>query len=115
MLYITHDLATVSYICDEIAIMYLGKIIELGPTDMVLDCPLHPYTRALISAIPVPDPAFSREEIKILGEMPDPINLPKGCRFSPRCPISMRKCFEIEPDIKVKSGKHSIACYNIFG
>jgi peptide/nickel transport system ATP-binding protein len=115
MLYITHDLATVGYICDEIAIMYLGRIIELGPTDAVLDHCLHPYTKALISAIPIPDLNVKREEFRIFGGIPDAVNLPQGCRFYPRCPISIQKCSEIEPNLRLKEGKHSVACHQRFG
>jgi peptide/nickel transport system ATP-binding protein len=111
MLYITHDLASMGYVCDEIAIMYLGKIIELGPTDKVLNNPLHPYTKALISAIPIPDPNVKRAEAKISGGIPDAINLPQGCRFSPRCPIGLQKCFETEPEIELAKEKHSVACH----
>ncbi|RPJ01026.1 MAG: ABC transporter ATP-binding protein [Deltaproteobacteria bacterium] len=111
MLYITHDLATVGHICDEIAIMYLGRIIECGPTDEVLDHPCHPYTRALISAIPIPDPKVKRQEAPILGAIPDPINLPEGCRFSPRCPVSDAGCLEVSPEIKDVTGRHFVACH----
>ena len=111
MLYITHDLATVGYICDQISIMYLGKIIESGPSDEVLDHPLHPYTRALISAIPIPDPNVRRAEAKIEGAIPDPINLPKGCRFFSRCPVSVKQCSEEEPQMVEMTSKHFVACY----
>lgn len=111
MLYITHDLATVGYICDQISIMYLGKIVESGPSDEILDHPLHPYTRALISAIPIPDPNVRRTEVKIEGTIPDPINLPKGCRFFSRCPVSVKQCSEEEPQMVETTSKHFVACY----
>lgn len=112
LLYITHDLATVGQVCDRIAIMYLGRIIEIGPTDAVLDCPQHPYTKALISAIPVPDPDVRREQIRISGAVPDPINLPQGCRFSPRCPIAMERCRREEPLLCTFGAVtgHQVAC-----
>jgi len=113
-LYITHDLATAYYICDRIAVMYLGKIVELGPADMVLEEPLHPYTNALISAIPLPDPKLSksREKIKLKGEVPSPINPPPGCRFHPRCPYATSICKVEEPKLVRVSGEHYVACHN---
>jgi peptide/nickel transport system ATP-binding protein len=113
LLYITHDLATVSHICDSIAIMYLGKIVEIGPTDTILDNPLHPYTKALIAAIPIPDPDISREELQVSGAIPDPINLPAGCRFAPRCPRVDDACRRQEPAMlsNAKDEWHQVACY----
>ena len=113
LLYITHDLATVGHICHAIAIMYLGRIVEIGPTDEVLDHCLHPYTQALISAIPIPDPDWHRETIDISGAVPDPINLPPGCRFSPRCPCAVAECAETEPNLKPygSNDNHKVACY----
>jgi len=114
MLYITHDLATVGHICHSIAIMYLGRIVEIGATAEVLDHPLHPYTQALISAIPIPDPDWDRETINISGAVPDPINLPPGCRFSPRCPRVTASCTADEPVLMatVAGEKHQVACYH---
>ena len=113
LLYITHDLATVGHICHAIAIMYLGRIVEIGPTAAVLDHCLHPYTKALISAIPIPDPDMKRQTIDISGAVPDPINLPPGCRFSPRCPRVDAKCTQAEPDLESHEtdGLHKVACY----
>ena len=113
LLYITHDLATVGHICDRIAIMYLGKIVEIGPAGTVLDHPLHPYTRALISAIPIPDPDTHREELRIAGAIPDPINLPPGCRFAPRCPKAETGCREQEPGLLPSAAdpEHRVACF----
>lgn len=117
LLYITHDLATVGHICHSIAIMYLGRIVELGTTAQVLDRPLHPYTRALLSAIPVPVPDFNRESIDISGAVPDPINLPPGCRFSPRCPRADSVCTGTEPDLEEAGPMtaHRVACHHPLG
>jgi len=113
LLYITHDLATVGYICQVIAIMYLGRIVEIGTTADVLDHPLHPYTQALISAIPIPDPDLKRATINISGAVPDPINLPPGCRFSPRCSRAVATCTAAEPTLigAGAGGSHQVACY----
>jgi peptide/nickel transport system ATP-binding protein len=117
LLYITHDLATVGHICHAIAIMYLGRIVEIGPTAAVLDHCLHPYTQALISAIPIPDPDMHRQTINISGAVPDPINLPPGCRFSPRCPRAGSECAKAEPNLKPvgMNDHHKVACYRPIG
>ena len=110
-LFITHDLATAKYICDRIAIMYLGKIVELGQLKDVYTSPLHPYTQALLSAVPVPDPNVRREKVLPEGEIPNPINPPSGCRFHPRCSAAKEICSREEPDlIEVESG-HLVACH----
>jgi peptide/nickel transport system ATP-binding protein len=114
LLYITHDLATVGHICQNISIMYLGKVVETGPVGAILDNPYHPYTRALISAIPIPDPKFKREAIRIQGAVPDPINLPPGCRFNPRCPRSIDICAQTEPALEavINENGHRVACHH---
>jgi peptide/nickel transport system ATP-binding protein len=91
-LFITHDLATAKFVCDRIAIMYLGRIIESGPSDVIYRDPKHPYTRALIAAIPIPEPGRIREVSLPRGEVPDAIFPPRGCRFHPRCPVSLPTC-----------------------
>jgi len=91
-LFITHDLATAKFVCDRIAIMYLGRIVETGPTDLIFRDPKHPYTRALLSAIPVPEPGRVRERTLPRGEVPDAIFPPAGCRFHPRCPVALPTC-----------------------
>jgi len=109
-LFITHDLAVAKYICDRIAIMYLGKIVELGPAEEIIDNPLHPYTQALIAAVPTPDPEEKIGEIPIKGEVPSPINIPRGCRFHPRCIYARPECKVREPKpIEVSKG-HYVAC-----
>jgi len=109
-LFITHDLAVAKYICDRIAIMYLGKIVELGRAEEVIDNPYHPYTQALIAAVPTPNPKEKIGDIPIRGEVPSPINIPKGCRFYPRCIHAKPACKEREPElIEVEPG-HYVAC-----
>jgi len=110
VIYITHDLATTRYICDRFAVMYLGKIVELGNTDNVLENPLHPYTRALISAVPVPDPTLKRVREKIPGEAPSPVNPPPGCRFHTRCPSARPECSRQEPMLEQFEDGHLVAC-----
>ena len=110
-LFITHDLAVAKYICDRIGIMYLGKIVELGPAEEVIDNPYHPYTKALISAVPTPDPKDKIGEIPIKGEVSSPINVPKGCRFHPRCIYATKICREKEPPLKEVSNNHFVACH----
>ncbi|MEM4414326.1 MAG: ABC transporter ATP-binding protein, partial [Candidatus Caldarchaeum sp.] len=113
-LYITHDLAVARYMCDRIAVMYLGKIVELGPTEEVIQNPLHPYTRALISAVPIPDPAVERQPIEIKGGVSKPIDPPPRCRFYDRCPIATDRCArEDHPPLEDKGNSHFVACYEI--
>ena len=110
-LFITHDLATAKYVCDRIAIMYLGVIVEMGPLREVYAHPLHPYTEALLAAVPVPDPRARRKRALPRGEIPNPINPPPGCRFHPRCPYAERICSEEVPQlVEVVSG-HMVACH----
>jgi len=110
-LFITHDLATAKYICDRIAIMYLGKMCELGPIHEVYSNAIHPYTHALLKAVPVPDPTHRRSEPMPVGEIPSAINPPSGCRFHPRCPIAIDKCSqEIPPLLELRPGHH-VACW----
>ncbi|RLF98307.1 MAG: oligopeptide ABC transporter ATP-binding protein [Thaumarchaeota archaeon] len=112
ILYITHDIATVRHFTDHVAVMYLGKIVEMADPKMIIDDPLHPYTQALIEAIPEPDPSNRFRERKVLeGEPPSPVNPPSGCRFHPRCPYRSRRCEVEEPKLlKVKPG-HLVACH----
>jgi peptide/nickel transport system ATP-binding protein len=110
-LFITHDLATARYICDRIAIMYLGRIVELGPLTALYRQPRHPYTEALLAAVPVPDPHFRRTTPMPRGEIPNPINPPSGCRFHPRCPIAEKICSETEPELALVESEHHVACH----
>ena len=110
-LFITHDLAVAKYISDRIAIMYLGKIIELGEKGEIFSNPLHPYTQALLSAIPIPDPERKRKTIELKGEVPSAINIPSGCRFHPRCPRAFNKCPLEEPVLLDIEKDHLVACH----
>jgi peptide/nickel transport system ATP-binding protein len=111
-LYITHDLALARHICDRIAVMYLGKIMEKGTAEQVILESLHPYTRALISAVPVPDPESARVEVVIKGEIPSPINPPSGCRFHTRCPEYIGEiCRTKEPQLVDVGNGHMVACH----
>jgi oligopeptide/dipeptide ABC transporter ATP-binding protein len=91
--------------------MYLGKIIEVGPLEKVFRMPKHPYTRALLAAVPVPDPRFRRTEAMPRGEIPNPINPPGGCRFHPRCPFTESNCSQVEPTLKQVEDQHYAACH----
>jgi peptide/nickel transport system ATP-binding protein len=110
-LFITHDLATARYICDRIAIMYLGRIVEMGPLDELYRNPRHPYTEALLAAVPVPDPRFRRTTAMPRGEIPNPINPPSGCRFHPRCPIAEERCSAEEPELLQTGEGHLVSCH----
>lgn len=111
-LYITHDLALARHICDRIAIMYLGKIVEKGSSDDVVLRPLHPYTKALIAAVPLPDPTSRRVEVVIKGEIPSPVYPPSGCRFHTRCPVMIGDiCRSKEPVLMEVEKDHFVACH----
>jgi peptide/nickel transport system ATP-binding protein len=110
-LFITHDLATAKYICDRIAIMYLGKLCEVGPLQDVYKHSAHPYTRALLEAVPVPDPKHRRTEPMPAGEIPNAINPPSGCRFHPRCPLAQERCAQEEPPLREIAPGHQVACH----
>jgi len=110
-LYITHDLALARHMCDRIAIMYLGKIMEMGSIEKIVYDPLHPYTKALISAVPVPDPTAERIKVVIKGEIPSPVNPPSGCRFHTRCPVAIEVCRKEEPPLIDIGKEHYVACH----
>jgi len=110
-LFITHDLAVASYMADRIAVMYLGKFVELAPKKELLTNPRHPYTKALLSAIPYPDPDHKIGEIPIKGVVPSPVNIPPGCRFHPRCPFADKICMREEPQLIEIAPNHFVACH----
>ena len=113
ILYITHDLATAAHFTDRVAVMYLGRIVEIGPTRTVLSDPRHPYTKALLSVIPVPNPRRRRKRMILAGETPNPIDLPSGCRFHPRCPVATEDCRQNDPTLVQASENHEVACLSI--
>jgi oligopeptide/dipeptide ABC transporter ATP-binding protein len=110
ILFISHDLSIVRYLCDRVAVMYLGRIVEFAETNAMFDQPQHPYTKALISAIPIPVPGARSDRILLEGEPPSPINLPAGCRFNPRCQIAVALCRQSEPALLGGAG-HVTACH----
>ena len=110
-LFVAHDLRVVEHISRRVAIMYLGKIVELGAREEIYSNPRHPYTRAILSAIPSIDPAGRPERIKLPGEMPSPVNPPSGCAFHPRCPYAKDECRSVEPALITGRGGHAVACH----
>ncbi|HLS66316.1 MAG TPA: dipeptide ABC transporter ATP-binding protein [Pseudogracilibacillus sp.] len=110
-IFIAHDLGVVRHISDRIAVMYLGKIVEISESENLYKNPLHPYTKALLSAVPVPDPNFEKEEVPLQGDMPNPANPPKGCIFHTRCPFKMDICEQKVPELKEQENGHTVACH----
>ena len=115
-LFITHDLSLAWVLADRIAVMYLGRVVEIGPSDAVIQRPHHPYTRALVSVIPIPDPKVRREQVVLAGETPSPTAAPTGCRFHPRCPLRRQLgdpeiCERVDPTLEPLGGTHMAACH----
>jgi peptide/nickel transport system ATP-binding protein len=110
-LFISHDLAIVEHMTHRVAVMYLGKIVEVAPKRAIFAAPRHPYTKALLSAVPVPEPGAARERIILKGDVPSPINPPKGCRFHTRCPYAFDRCRSEEPALRPTEHGHLAACH----
>lgn len=110
-LFIAHDLAVVSHISDRVAVMYLGRIVEIGPTETIYNRPAHPYTKALLSAVPVPVPGYVNTQSILAGELPSPMSPPTGCHFHTRCPLADSYCREAQPSHQVASPGHIVACH----
>jgi oligopeptide/dipeptide ABC transporter ATP-binding protein len=114
-LFIAHDLAVVQHICDEVGVMYLGRLVEKAPAEVLYRDPKHPYTQALLSAIPVPDPTFEKERMHLQGDVPSPLNPPSGCTFRTRCPKAIKLCESVKPETKNLSvshvSEHLVTCH----
>ena len=110
-LFISHDLSVVKHIADDVMVMYLGKVVEAGPAEVVFKKPRHPYTEALLSATPIADPGHKKERIMLTGELPSPLNPPKGCHFSPRCKFADDRCRQTAPDLE-QNDKVAVACFH---
>jgi dipeptide transport system ATP-binding protein len=111
-MFISHGLSVVKHMADEVMVMYLGRAVEQGPREEIFAHPRHPYTRALLSATPVADPTRQKERVRLEGELPSPINPPKGCAFHPRCPLAFERCRVERPELEKKGGAE-VACFAV--
>ena len=111
LLFISHDLSMVRHLCDSTAVMYMGNIVEYGNSQTIFDKPLHPYTKSLINAIPIPDPRVKREDVLIEGEIPSLLNPPSGCRFHPRCPSARPECSIRVPELRTLPDGRKASCF----
>ena len=112
-MFISHDLSVVEHLCQRVGVMYLGSMVELADKDELFDNPLHPYTKALLSAIPIPDPTIKRDRIILTGDIPSPANPPKGCKFHTRCPYATDKCKKEAPEYREIKAGHFVACHRV--
>ena len=112
-LFIAHGLNVVKHVSTRVGVMYLGKLVEITESDELYDNPLHPYTKALLSAIPIPDPKLKRERILLSGDVQSPIDPPPGCRFNARCPVAFEFCTQEEPELREYSKGHYVACHQL--
>ncbi|MDL1911763.1 dipeptide ABC transporter ATP-binding protein [Chloroflexi bacterium CFX6] len=110
-LFIAHNLSVVEHVSDRVAVMYLGKMVEMTTREELFRNPLHPYTKALMSAIPVPNPRLKRQRVILKGDVPSPLDPPRGCRFHPRCPVAVERCSQEEPAFREVSSDHWVACW----
>jgi len=115
LLFISHDLSMVRHLCETTAVMYMGNVVEYGKNETLFDNPLHPYTKALIAAIPISDPRVKREEIILEGEIPSLLQPPSGCRFHPRCPVVRPECSKKQPELKTLPDGRKAACFAVKG
>src|SRR5918992_528066 len=112
-LFIAHDLSVIRHISDRVAVMYVGKIVETGMVEQLFKAPMHPYTQALLAAVPLPNPMAPPPRLTLTGEVVSPINPPGGCRLYGRCPIAGPECAEIDPELRDRGGEHSVACHKV--